>query len=399
MITYKGTVSLKNIFLSKRNWWRFYIKNKPKIREGIVKAVVKMLSCKDTDARGFSTYKCEKCGHTHTVKDTCKSKFCSSCGKKATEIWLRKAFNTFPPCPWHHITLTMPKQLWELFWLNRPLLGLIMKAAGDTLNQYAENKGKVKIAIFLGLHTFGSALFKNIHIHLSASCFGITHDLTKIKELKFDKIQIMKMWRFRVIKIMRDYYQSGLMKLPKSLSHLKSYQSFNSWLNFLYQKHWIIDISKKLKDHSVTTKYIGKYIKRPAIGDARIVSFDDDNVIYKFKDHHTGLMQQKTVTIDQFIALTIQHIPDFNFRMIRYYGILANRLRGKLLTAFFELLGIQQRSNNTSISWRQMVIYNYHYDPLLCPHCKIEMVLVEAKQSKKNYEILAMHEELAQKVA
>lgn len=396
MVIYGGKATLKELFLHNRNWWRFYNKYKDKLRDDIITAVTKMLSCRNTNLRGYWKYECPKCGHAHLIRESCKSKFCSSCGKKATETWIMKAYKTFPPVPFHHITFTMPSQLWEIFWLNRDLFGRIMKAAGDTLNEWAYQSDKIKIPIYLGLHTFGSALPKNVHIHSSAATVGITDDLKTLKEISFDRENLMKMWRYRIITIFRQAAKNHELNFPQKLKHLNNYLTFNSWLNVLYQKHWIVDVSKKHQDHSITTKYIGKYIKRPAIGDARIISFNDNQVKYKFKDHHTNSTATKVTTIDEFIALVIQHIPDKNFRMIRYYGALANRVRGKLLAKIFELLGVTQQDNNVSISYRQLMMQTFRCDPLVCPICNIDMQLVEAKDSKQNVIIMQEHDRLSQ---
>ena len=96
---------------------------KGKIRKSIVIAVVKVLSCKNK-IRGYKKYKCsnDKCGSIKIMPHTCKSKLCSSCGKKATAIWIAKQNNILPNTQWQHITFTMPSELWDLFWLNRDLL-------------------------------------------------------------------------------------------------------------------------------------------------------------------------------------------------------------------------------------------------------------------------------------
>ena len=294
MIIYGGKATLKNLFVHNLNWWNFYNNKKASIRKGIKIAVTKLLSCRNDNVKGYYKALCYKCGHYHVVRQSCKCKLCSSCGKKATEIWLRKAFKTFPPVGYHHITLTMPKQLWELFWLNRDLFSNLMKIAGETINKYGQNKKQIKLAIYLGLHTFGSALSKNVHIHLSTSAVGITNDLKQLKNISFDKPSIMKMWRYAVINMFRNQFKNNQLKLPKNLQHLNDYMKFNAWLDALYKKQWIIDISKKHDNHSITTKYIGKYIKRPAIGDTRITQFDNAEVQYKFKDHHTNSVTTKS---------------------------------------------------------------------------------------------------------
>ena len=60
------------------------------------------------------------------VFHSCKSRFCSSCGKKATDNWILKQLHILPQTQWQHITFTFPKELQPLFWLNRALLNTLM---------------------------------------------------------------------------------------------------------------------------------------------------------------------------------------------------------------------------------------------------------------------------------
>ncbi|WP_196215056.1 transposase zinc-binding domain-containing protein [Piscirickettsia salmonis] len=57
--------------------------NRENIPRSVVETVVKMLSCK-TKFAGHDEYSCSNpdCKHTKTVTYTCKSRLCSSCGKK-----------------------------------------------------------------------------------------------------------------------------------------------------------------------------------------------------------------------------------------------------------------------------------------------------------------------------
>ena len=89
--------SIKQILTSNQNWWNFYKKYGPFLRTAIVICVVKLLSCR-TVVRGYNEYHCSDpdCSHIKRVPHTCKSRACSSCGKKATEIWIQKQNSVFP---------------------------------------------------------------------------------------------------------------------------------------------------------------------------------------------------------------------------------------------------------------------------------------------------------------
>ena len=43
------------------------------------------------------------------------------------------------------------------------------------------------------------------------------------------------------------------------------------------------------------------------------------------------------MTVREFIKAPIQHIPDRNFKMIRYYGAYSRRIKGKYSGYFREL--------------------------------------------------------------
>jgi hypothetical protein len=48
-----------------------------------------MLRCRDPKY-GFLTYKCPNCGEVKTIPLTCKSRVCTSCGKKHADEWAEK---------------------------------------------------------------------------------------------------------------------------------------------------------------------------------------------------------------------------------------------------------------------------------------------------------------------
>ena len=95
-----------------------------------------------------------------------------------------------------------------------------------------------------------------------------------------------------------------------------------------------------------------------------------------------------TLTIFEFIARLIRHIPDKNYRMIRYYGFLSNRVRGKLLPIVHKLIGNSpQKPYQKPLKWRQMFYNTFGHDPLKCYACDKVMDFVGAVySSKKSWE-------------
>ena len=77
----------------------------------------------------------------------------------------------------------------------------------------------------------------------------------------------------------------------------------------------------EIKDLDIVTKYIARYIGRPAIAESRIVSYDGEYVEYKYTPHGQNEEVIEKVTAEEFIKRLIIHIPETNFKMIRRYGL------------------------------------------------------------------------------
>ncbi len=81
-----------------------------------------------------------------------------------------------------------------------------------------------------------------------------------------------------------------------------------------------------------TAKYLGRYLKKPPVAGARLAHYDGGSRIsLRFLDHRTGHYGTLELSQREMILRLIQHIPEKHFRMIRYFGFLANRVVGKLL--------------------------------------------------------------------
>src|SRR3989339_214262 len=331
-------IKLRTLFLDNGNWWKLFLKYRHLIRLSIIINVSKLLVCR-TSFLGYHHFVCPTCSKSIKVPHSCKSRFCPSCGKKATDIWIKNSFNTLPKTTWQHITFTMPSELWNLFWLNRYLMNLIPLIAANIIKEWAKRKGFLP-GIFLAIHTFGRDLKKNIHIHLSSTVGGLslTYD-SWLRGIYFYHESLKKTWRYHIIALLREEFKKGDLKLPSSLKHITSYNEFYSWTTQFYEKTWVVHLNEQSNNMKANVEYLGKYLKRPPIG--------------------------------------------------------ANRLRGKLLPLVYKLLDIKTViTTKVYISWRTMIQTAYKYDPLRCPLCK-SIMLLKAVVLPSYYSLVSKHEEIA----
>jgi hypothetical protein len=386
--------SIKQILLSNQNWWRFYEKYNARIRPAIVTCIVKLLSCKNI-IRGYREYRCSNpnCSHIKLIPFTCKCKGCSSCGKKSTEVWLQKQKQILPNTSWQHITFTMPCELWDFFWYNRQLLGIVASIAAHCVLTIAKKK-KITVGIFLAIHTFGRDLKRNVHIHLSVTLGGLSNDLLQWKKIFFHQTTLMRIWRYQIISLFRKTQTQ--LSFPHHIKEQISPKfSFNKLLNQLYQKTWIVHCAKPSPNFKKNLSYLSRYIKRPAIAESKLREYYGNNIIFYYLDHVTKTFRNFTLTIEQFIARFIQHIPDTGFRMIRYYGFLSNRTRGKLLPIVYKLLNQEKLNQKSLPNFAELIQKNFGFNPLKCILCRHQLVLSYTHFGKKTSEILNSHRELA----
>ncbi len=396
-IKHKPNLTLKSILLRDQNWFRFHEKFEDRIRPDIVSAIVNLLSCGNT-VRGFNEFICENknCNHTKKIPFTCKNRLCSSCGKKAAAIWIQKQTRHFPEVPYQHITFTMPCEYWDLFWCNRTLLNLIGALAADCVKTVAKNLG-VTPGIFLAIHTFGRDLKRHVHIHLCITMGGLANNDTTWQTLpKFKKEILMPLWRTRITKLLRKYYKKDNLRLPAALTQLQhNYTTFNHFLDYQYQRYWNVYCATPENNHIRNTEYLARYIKRPAIANSRLMHYSGADVKFWFFDHKTKTKKIKACSSFEFIRMVIQHIPDKGFRLIRYYGFLANALRGKLLPIVNKLLNLTVKEETSTVTFAQLLQQSFNFNPLKCILCGSNMLLSNTNFGATQYQLLNFHQSLA----
>lgn len=202
----------------------------------------------------------------------------------------------------------------------------------------------------------------------------------------------MPQWRYQVINLLRTAYRKGELVIPDELS---TGGRWKARLNEDFQKTWIVHFAKPTKTPKQTIEYLGRYITRPPLAMSRLKHYDGATVTFEYLDHKSKKHRLKTCDGMDFVARFIQHIPEKGFRMIRYYGFLANRVRSTLLPKVFALLE-QKQSKPDKIRYRQLLIKSFNLDPLICILCESVMVFSGVTPGKSKWELFQHHDQLAQ---
>ena len=392
----KTPITIKSILLDNNNWWNYYLKNKDTIRPAVMRNIINVMSCKRR-CRGFSTYRCSnhECGHAKIVPFTCGGRSCTSCGYKHTQAWVAKQMEILPKTKWQHITLTIPDVFWGLFWANRWMLNEIMKIGADILQSIADERG-IKIGIFMALHTFGKDLKRNVHLHISVTCGGVTLNGQKWKSLYFAQPAVMMRWRYAVLAWLKVCAtRADFTPLPSGIENVTPKTALAFQLESYRKRYWHIHLQTPSNSHARNVEYLGRYVKRPPIAESKLRHYEGKNVTFLFLNRETNRHETKTLAVNGFLDRFTDHIPDANFRMIRYYGFLANSIRKIWLPVVRELLNLPEPIKVKGPSWDVIQHESFGLDPLACILCGSEMRLSKLTFCYSIGELHEFHYELA----
>ncbi len=390
MLAIGSEIRFRIAALFEAHWDEFVSQAREWIRPVVFETVRKIRACR-TPALGCHLYRCPKCERIEVVPHSCKSRFCPTCGKHATDRWADKVLNDLLDVPYHHLVLAVPAHLRGVLSFNRPgTLNLLFRAATAALSQWARDQHGMHLGIIAVLHTFGSDLKWHPHLHLLVTEGGVSLDATRwVRPYGEGWLMahggLKKMWRYHVIRALREAHRAGQLRFSKKAAFLAHYPCFNSLLNRLYQMTWYAHIGACLRDPRFTLRYIGRYTKRAVLAEYRITHYDSERglVRFAFRDYaQEGKTSFKTLPVLAFLGRLIRHIPDKHFKTVRYAGIFATRWREHYLAHARALLGqpkpTEPKKPDVPVSlrsWQERRCAEGK-DPLDCPTCRVPMDLV-----------------------
>jgi hypothetical protein len=125
--------------------------------------------------------------------------------------------------------------------------------------------------------------------------------------------------------------------------------------------------------------YLTRYMYRAPLAIANItatnlIPWDLDKSTITLKYKHKKPVQTRTITytMRQFCWLLAQHIPDKNFRIVRYVWLFAPTNKKKSLARINELIPIPPNHitlNQRPTAYRDRMITVFKKDPYICECC------------------------------
>ena len=385
-IIHGSKYTIKQIF--KDNWNNFLALHHNLVRPVVIENVAKVMACGDKNILGYNTYVCPECGEKKYVAHTCKSRFCNACGKVKNDEWAEKAQTRLFNIPHKHLVFSIPCEIRLLFQENRQLLSYLHQSVGQAILDWAKSVHLLPGVVTV-LHTFGAKLNFNCHIHVLYSLGGVDLKTGQFKNYEFIPAESVKV-RFKTIllhRLRREFMAKKLVISP-ALRDIW-FKGFGTTIFFdvqnkLWAKGWYAWIGEKLDNATHAVGYIGRYAKRPCLSEAKIIGYDQRADIVSFCYQDKLLKEEKVLdlAVNEFMGLLVRHIPEKYFNMIRYYGMYANVAKEKITRLLADRLiylygRVYLLFEPQLKTWRQRIYETTNYDPLVCPECQKEMLLIE----------------------
>ena len=291
------------------------------------RAVRDIMECR-TEALGGHVYQCDYRGYEHYAYHSCRNRHCPKCHGKDTRDWIEKYRELILPVIYFHLVFTLPRELREIVRAHQTLLlGALFQAAAYALTKLARDPHYVggRIGIVSVLHTWTRAMVYHPHVHCLVPGGGLSQDGTQW--LSSNKTFLVPVAALSLI------FRAKFMELARSaLPKVRFPDS-------LFKKGWVVYSKASVQGTGKVVNYLARYVHRVAITNGRIVSMDNGEVRFRYKDSREGAWKTMTLTAREFIRRFLQHVLPRGFHKVRYYGIfspssrhLLNRAK-QLLTA------------------------------------------------------------------
>jgi hypothetical protein len=345
---------IKQILLDTREYWD-HSATPAHIRENFLKVT----RC-GSIALGAEIYASET--ESKLVFHTCKSRFCTSCGQRATEAWQRDWEVTLPDIPYVGMTFTLPEELRPILQDNPAILHDLPAMGAEAIQLWARARYGVRLIILVVQQTFGGLLNFVPHLHVLVSAGGLREAQNCwITRLNYCKDDLMLAWRYAVITLLAEALNKKMLKSDLS------YEELRSLLTTQCKRRWTIFISRAgNKKHRL--RHDGRYIRRPPVAQHRMKRIGPDTVEYLAKDTRSKQFVQRQYGLREFIDTLMQHVPFRGRHAMRYFGLLAPRSKARNWPAVFLLLDQKQHPLSPSVGWRSLRLKTFGVDPLLDSH-------------------------------
>lgn len=332
--------------------------------------------CRTAELGGHKD-KCADCGHIEISYNSCRNRHCPKCQTLRKEKWIEDRVEDLLPIEYFHVVFTIPSELNPLAIMNQKVMyNLLFRSASETLIELANNPKHLgaRIGFISILHTWGQNLMDHPHVHCVVTGGGLSEtNWVSSRKGFFIPVRVMSsLFRGKFLAFLKEAFESKSLIFPGGISQLQDPSDFEIFRRRLYHKKWIVYCKPPFAGITGVLQYLGRYTHRIAISNNRILSFNDKEVSFRWRDYADGDKHKvMTLKADEFIRRFLLHVLPQRYVRIRHFGLLANRSRKNNIALCRQHLNVnitfKEKKEET---WQEHLLRLCGLDVTSCPVCK-----------------------------
>ena len=294
-------------------------------------------------ALGGHVLRCEGCGTDQVSYNSCRNRHCPKCQSTAAQRWLDARQADLLPVEYYHVVFTLPAPIADIAYQNKAAIyGLLFDMAAEVLLTIAADAKHLgaRIGATLVLHTWGSALTHHPHVHGIVPGGGLAPDgktWVACRPGFFLPVRVLsRLFRRRFLEGLEHLHRTGRLRFFGEHTGLQDAKAFADWLTPMRRCEWVVYAKRPFTGPQAVLAYLSRYTHRVAISNSRLVSMNEREVRFRWKDYRAkGRTRHKTMTLEpqEFMRRFLLHVLPGGFHRIRHYGLLANGNRRDCLAA------------------------------------------------------------------
>jgi hypothetical protein len=273
------------------------------------RAIADILACR-TDALGGHLWRCDHCSAEVYSYHSCKNRSCPKCHTGQTEQWLAARKAEVLPCPYFHVTITVPEELREALRANqKDGYALLMKAAAEAIIELARDHRYVggTVGILAVLHTWTQQLLYHPHVHCLVTGGGVSDDGQHWHAARNGFLVPY----VALAKLVRGKLRAALARRRPDLVLPQA-----TW-----SKRWVVHCTAWGEGDEAVLRYLARYVFRVAITNNRIVGIDDNSVTIRHKHRASNRWRTTRLSGHELMRRFLQHVLPKGLHKVRYYGL------------------------------------------------------------------------------
>lgn len=327
------------------------------VTDGERKVIRAICDCRSGEC-GHHVYQCPDCGQPHSTASSCGNRHCPVCQHDKNVNWVHQQQLKRLPCTYFMATFTLPEELRPLALAHpKAVYDALMDCAAESLRTLEADPRFVgcKVAGFTGiLHTWGRQMQFHPHVHFIIPGGGLSADREYWIAAKGDFLvhvrALSRVFRGKMKDRLRK--ESLLDRTPPAVWCAK----------------WNVHC-KAVGNGERALKYLGAYVFRVVISDARITRYDGKTVTIKYQKVGSSRWRHMTFSVIEFMRRYLQHVLPRGFMKVRHYGFLAPNF-GVSIQRIRELICMLYE---TLRNWVLHVPVRKPSRPLVCKECGTEL--------------------------